>query len=292
LNILITGASGFLGSALAIRFVEMQHQVSLLVRGNSNLQRLGNTSIFKIGRCDTDSEISKFISDSNPDVIIHAASCYGRDGESYLKILDSNVRFGTVILNSIKSLEKKIVFVNSGTVLSENASFYAFTKIQFEKLASFIAKKSTPTIQFINIKLQHMYGPGDDESKFSTYVIHACKNNIQSLPLTFGEQRRDFIYIDDVVDAYVKILDNLSKFNISQKIELGSGVTLCLRDFVETVHRLTNSTTELAFGALPYRENDEMIMVANIELLQGLGWAPKFNLETGIKKIIAMESVK
>ena len=292
MNILITGASGFLGSALAIRFAGMQHEVSLLVRGNSNLQRLGNTSIFKIGRCDTDSEIDKFISDSNPDVIIHAASCYGRDGESYLKILDSNVRFGTVILNSIKSLKKKITFVNSGTVLEKDVSFYSLTKIQFEELGLFIAKKSTPTIQFINIKLQQMFGPGDDESKFPTYVIRACKNNIPNLPLTSGEQKRDFIYIDDVVDAYVKILDNLSKFNISQQIELGSGVAPSIRDFVDSVHRLTNSNTKLLFGKIPYRENDEMIMVADIEMLRQLGWAPKTDLEAGIKKIIEMEAVK
>ena len=154
----------------------------------------------------------------------------------------------------------------------------------------FIAKKSTPTIQFINIKLQQMFGPGDDESKFPTYVIRACKNNIPNLPLTSGEQKRDFIYIDDVVDAYVKILDNLSKFNISQQIELGSGVAPSIRDFVDSVHRLTNSNTKLLFGKIPYRENDEMIMVADIEMLRQLGWAPKTDLEAGIKKIIEMEA--
>lgn len=292
MNLLITGASGFLGSALAIRFAGMQHEVSLLAREDSNLHRLGNTSIFKIGRCDTDLEINQFICHVSPDVIIHAASCYGRGGESYLEMLDSNVRFGVAILNSVKNLEKKIAFINAGTALSEDVSFYAFTKIQFEKLVSFIAKTSIPHIQFINVKLQHMYGPGDDESKFSTYVVHACKNNVQSLPLTSGEQRRDFIYIDDVVDAYVKILDNLTEFDDCQKIELGSGVALRLRDFVETVHRLTNSTTELLFGTIPYRENDAMTMVANIRTLKDLGWVPQFNIETGIKKIIEMETAR
>ena len=292
MNILITGASGFLGSALAVRFAEMQHQVSILVRENSNLQRLGTTSIFKIGRCDTDLEINQFISNVKPDVVIHTASCYGRGGESYLRMLDSNVRFGAVILNSVKGLEKKISFINSGTVLAEDVSYYSYTKTQFEKLGFFIAKTSIPHIQFINIKLQHMFGPGDDISKFPAYVVHACKNNIPSLPLTLGEQRRDFIYIDDVVDAYVKIMGNLSTLNICQQIELGSGVAPRLRDFVETVRRLTNSNTELLFGDIPYRENDEMIMVANNEILESLGWAPRFDIETGIKKIIEMEAAK
>lgn len=292
MKILITGAGGFLGSALARRLSEMDHQISLLVRKNTNLSRLQDVSPFKIGRCLTDLEIYQFIVDVSPDVVIHTACCYGRDGESTLQIIDSNIRFGALILNAIKDLEKNISFMNTGTVLARDVSLYALTKIQFEELGFYISNASNQNIQFINIKLQHMYGPGDDTSKFTSYVINACKNNVPTLPLTLGEQKRDFIYIDDVVDAYVRVLENMAKFDGQQQIELGSGVAHRLRDFVETAHKLTKSKTELLFGRIPYRENDAMCMVANIDELKKLGWIPRFDIEIGIKKTIEMDPTR
>ncbi|MBT8547951.1 NAD(P)-dependent oxidoreductase [Polynucleobacter paneuropaeus] len=290
MNILITGAGGFLGSALARRIGEMDHQVSLLVRKKTNLYRLTDLSPFKIGRCETEAEINEFISDVCPDLVIHTACCYGRGGESPLQIIDSNVWFGMALLNAIKGLEKKVSFINTGTVLSRDVSLYALTKIQFEELGSYIANASNQNIQFINIKLQHMYGPGDDASKFTSYVINVCKNNVPALPLTLGEQKRDFIYIDDVVDAYVKIVEGATTLKNVEKIDLGSGVAPRLRDFVDTVHKLTNSKTELLFGEIPYRENDAMCMVANIDALKKLGWIPRFDIAAGIKKTIEMDA--
>jgi CDP-paratose synthetase len=289
LNIVITGAGGFLGSALARRLGQMDHRIFLLVRNSTSLCRLQDISPFKIGRCESDPEINEFISDASPDVVIHTACCYGRAGESPLQIIDSNIFFGISLLSAIKSLEKKVSFINTGTVLSRDVSFYALTKIQFEELGAYISSTPNQSIQFINIKLQHMYGPGDDPSKFTSYVINACKNNVPTLPLTFGDQKRDFIYIDDVVDAYIKIIEGGNNLNKIEKINLGSGIASRVRDFVETAHKLTNSKTELLFGKIPYRDNEEMSLVADIEPLKRLGWIPKIDIKTGIKKTIEMD---
>ena len=289
MNILITGGSGYLGSSLACKLGEMGYSVSLLIRKNTNLYRLANLSHYEIGRVETDQEVNHFISMVCPDVVIHAACCYGRNGESHLQLIDSNIRLGVMILNAIQKLKKKILFINTGTVLPKSVSLYGLTKNQFEELGLYISNNLSKYIQFLNIKLQHMYGPGDDASKFTSHVINACKNNVEALSLTLGEQERDFIYIDDVVDAYVKILENRLKLDGLQKIELGSGVAVRLRDFVETAHKLTNSQTKLLFGEVPYRENDVMRMVANIDTLKNMGWIPKFDLEAGIKKTIEMD---
>ncbi len=292
MNILITGASGFLGSALARRLSKIDYQVSLLARKNTDLYRLPDLSSYQIGRCESDQEINQFISDISPDVVIHTACCYGRNGESMPEIIDSNIRFGALILNAMNSLGKKYSFINTGTVLSKNVSFYALTKIQFEELGEYEANRSNKKLQFINIKLQHMYGPGDHGSKFTSYVINACMNNAPTLPLTLGEQKRDFIYIDDVVEAYVKVLENLSILERVQQIELGSGEAVYLRNFIEITHQLTGSRTELLFGQIPYRENDDMCMVANIEVLKKLGWKPRFDIASGIKKTIEMDALR
>lgn len=286
MKILITGGSGFLGSALTLRLTQMDHQIFLLMRKKTNLQRFKPSSSIKIGRCDSDVEICKFINEASPDVVIHTACCYGRNLETFVEIIDANIRYGALILNALKALEKKVTFINTSTILSKENNLYALTKNQFEELGTAIASTSKYDIQFINIKLQHMYGPGDDSSKFTSYVIDACKSNVPTLPLTLGRQKRDFIYLDDVVDAYICIIENLNKLKLNEKIELGSGFVHYLHEFVEIAHKLTNSKTKLLFGAVPYRDGESMNMIANIEGLKKLGWTPKFNISAGIKKIL------
>lgn len=142
---------------------------------------------------------------------------------------------------------------------------------------------------FINVLLQHMYGPGDDASKFTTHVLHACHRNDPVLKLTAGEQARDFIYIDDVVSAYDTLLTQRHQLDTVQDIDVGSGVAPTIRQFVETAHRLTASRTELLFGALPYRANEAMHCLANVARMTQLGWVPAFDLNAGLKKTIELE---
>src|SRR5437870_11566277 len=95
-----------------------------------------------------------------------------------------------------------------------------------------------------------MYGPGDDSVKFTNYVIDAWLSNVPTLNLTEGTQERDFIYIDDVVSAYMLLLQRLASMDLSYyDIALGSGETVSIKTLVETIHRLANSKTNLAFGA-------------------------------------------
>jgi nucleoside-diphosphate-sugar epimerase len=286
LNILITGGGGFLGSALAKRFSETKNQISLLVRKSTKLQRIPDLSKFKLGICETDQDINQFIYTFRPDVVIHTACSYGRNGENMAQMIDSNIRFGVSVLEALMALDKNTTFINTSTVLSEDANLYAQTKILFDKLGFYISDISNKKIQFINVKLHMMYGPGDDLTKFPTYVIESCRRNSPELPLTNGEQLRDFIYVDDVAVAYEKILENIHRMKQKEEIEVGTGVGIRIKDFVEVVHKMCNSKTELQFGKIPYYKNDEMYLVANITSLKLLGWKPIFNIDQGIKKIL------
>jgi nucleoside-diphosphate-sugar epimerase len=134
-----------------------------------------------------------------------------------------------------------------------------------------------------------MYGPGDDASKFTTYVLHACHRNDPALRLTAGEQMRDFVYIDDVVSAYATLLEQSDSLESTVDIDVGSGDAPAVRKFVEIVHALTKSNSELQFGAVAYRPNEAMFCKADIARMQALGWQPKFDLSTGIKKTIELE---
>jgi nucleoside-diphosphate-sugar epimerase len=137
-----------------------------------------------------------------------------------------------------------------------------------------------------------MYGPGDDPSKFTTWIVQSCLKNIDKIELTPGEQKRDFIYIEDVVDAYKLLLEKAGDLNdCFQEFDLGSGKAVPIREFAEAVKRLTGADTELAFGAKPYRENEIMQSEADISRLLDLGWRPKYGLIKGIMKIIKLKSI-
>jgi nucleoside-diphosphate-sugar epimerase len=95
-----------------------------------------------------------------------------------------------------------------------------------------------------------------------------------------------------VVSAYDTLLMQRHSLEPVQDIELGFGVAPSIRQFVESVHRLSGSRTELLFGAIPYRANEAMHCLANLERMAQLGWTPAFDLDAGLKKTIEMEFKK
>ena len=98
---------------------------------------------------------------------------------------------------------------------------------------------------------------------------------------------RDFIYIDDVVSAYLTVI---TKKNLTEKwfteYEVGSGDSITIRKFVETVHKISDSKTHLEFGAIPYRKGEVMNSQADVSALKALGWRCDVNLENGLKQTI------
>jgi len=290
LNIFLTGASGFLGSVVALHWLHAGHQVALLLRPNSKLDRLqGLHASFDIGRCTTDEEVAAFVKRVQPEVVVHTACAYGRQGETSLQLFDANLRLGLVLIQALQNAAEPVTFINSGSALAPEVSPYALSKNQFAQWGRMLATQNTGAFQFINVLLQHMYGPGDDASKFTTHVLHACHRNDPVLKLSAGEQARDFIYIDDVVSAYDTLLMQRHQLEPAQDMDVGSGVAPSIRQFVESAHRLSGSRTELLFGAIPYRANEAMHCLANLERMAQLGWTPAFDLDAGLKKTIELE---
>jgi CDP-paratose synthetase len=290
MRILLTGASGFLGSALAQQLILKGFELALLLRPTSTLDRLNELKDASvISRYSSETDIDLIVNHFKPDVVIHTACSYGRKHESMVQVSDANVRFGLFILQSLMRSGRSVTFINTGTALSPQVSLYALSKKQFSEWGSAFAMQSDKKLRFVNIELQHMYGPRDDASKFTTQVLHACQRNEPILELTSGEQKRDFIYIDDVVSAYVVITELREQLETAVNIQVGSGEAPTVREFVESVHHLTKSTTHLQFGSLPYRPNEAMLCQANITQMKALGWLPSFDLKSGIKKMIELE---
>lgn len=146
----------------------------------------------------------------------------------------------------------------------------------------------------MNIALEHFYGPFDDESKFTTMIFHKLMRGELSIDLTPGDQKRHFIYIDDVVRAFYCILDKLDNLPPGfSSFEVSTEQSISIREFVLLATSIIgNASTQLNFGAIPYRANELMDSRTDISALKALGWRPKVSLEKGIQLTIEKESIK
>ena len=284
-KILLTGVTGFLGSHLAKALLAVGYEVVALKRKSSSLHRVApvvqDIDFFDIEGLDFD---QLFRDCGKIDAIIHTATCYGRNNESVSEIFASNTEFPLRLLDAGNRAGVE-AFFNTDTILDKYLNLYALSKNQLLQWGRFFSMHEK--IHFGNVRLEHFYGPDDDDTKFATYVIKSCLDNIPELKLTPGEQKRDFIYIDDVVSVYLLLLEKMGSFsNPFMESDIGSGQAVSIREFVEAVHRITASKTHLAFGALPYREGEVMLSEANIAPLMELGWTCSTNLEEGLRTAI------
>jgi nucleoside-diphosphate-sugar epimerase len=287
MRFLITGITGYLGSHIARFLVDQGYQIAGLIRESSKLNRLDDY-VHKIDLITYKNlEDLKTISLDAEDIICHFATCYGRNQESLSETIEANYLMPIYLLQ-LATKKKGISFCNCSTSLPRFVNPYSLSKAQFSEWGQYLSEVSN--VVFVDLIMEHFYGPNDDNSKFISNLISKLKNNDSMLmDLTPGEQIRDFIYIDDAVSAIVTILNAIQKNELVSnymKIPVGSGVGTSIRQIVEKIHQKLNSSVGLNFSALPYRKIEAMYSVADISLLKSFGWQPEFGIDDGIAKII------
>lgn len=286
MTILLAGSTGFLGSYLLKAFVDSGHKVIALKRASSKTYRIDNY-IAKYTSYDIDKVELNTIFEMYPiDTVVNTVTNYGRSDKKISSIVETNLLFGLKLLE--ESVNHNVhTFINTDTLLDRNLNAYALSKGQLVDWMHFLSHHST---KMINIKIEHMYGPLDDENKFIYWVINQLKQNVEKIDLTSGQQKRDFIYISDIVSAFETILENMDHLSYFEDFELGTGNATEVKKFVEQIvlelQQIQTIHTQLNFGAIPYRDNENMCMAADISKLKELGWDPMVSIENGIKKII------
>ena len=289
--ILLTGVTGFLGSQLLIDLLDKNYEVVALKRSFSNTVRirsiLGDKKLhlFDIDLVDS-GEIFKMYS---IDTIIHTATEYGRNQTPVFKILEVNLllplRLAELgIINGVKTFINTDTYFNKGKSSYSNLLNYSLSK---KSLLFWLAKLSG-NLNVINIVLEHMYGAYDSETKFVENMIqNIAVQRVPRISLTKGHQKRDFIYMGDVVSAYLILVEYGRNHNfLLETFELGSGRCTKIKDFCKEIKSLSNSPTILAFGDIHYRADEIMESKADISKLQRLGWSPTFAVSEGLERIL------
>lgn len=288
-KILLTGATGFLGSHLLKGLLEKTNdEIIILKRSFSNTFRIEKIMQNpRIKAYDIDKmPLERIFQETQIETIIHCATNYGRNNEDILNIVQSNLILPLSLLQLAIKYEIK-TFINTDTIIDKNVNHYSLSKNHFLDWLKVYSSK----IKCINLNLEHFYGALDNNTKFTTHIIKSLLNNVDNIDLTKGEQKRYFIYIDDVVDAFLAILENIDKLEKSFiSFEVSTENNISIKDFVLLVKKLTNNTkTNLNFGKIPYKENELMNCQTDISKLKKLGWSPKYRLENGLSITIKKE---
>ena len=290
---MITGVSGFLGSHL-LKFLlaTTNYKFVAIKRETSNLFRLLDIDSTRVEFFDVSNDFNDLedaFKDKNILSIIHCATNYGKKGESCVDILHTNLIF------PIKLLELAIKYNVESFINTD--SYFNKPQMSYQYLQNYsLSKKSlllwlklySEKIKIANVVLEHIYGPQDNLSKFVPFLINEiAKKNSSSVDLTGGEQKRDFIYIDDVVKAYKYILDfTLNKYLKFKQFNIGTGKAYSIKELACEIKKQSKSSTKLNFGALPYRVDEIMISQADNSEMKNIGWEAEYDLRKGIGEYI------
>lgn len=278
-TILITGINGYLGSHLA-KALSAEYNIVGLEYSLENLFRIADCN-YKVYSA-KDGIPEAVFTEQVIDIVVHTATFYGRNNEDFIQLFNSN------LYSPFSLLDKAIkygceLFVNTDTILDRFVSTYALTKRQFQEWL-YLRKNE---IKVINMQLEHFYGPGASPTNFITAMINKLKNNEPQIDLTMGEQQRDFVYIDDVVNAYLTVIGKQAQLaDPYTSYQVCTNQLISIKELMMTLKDLTKSNSNLNFGTVPYRENELMHSETDNTSLVKLGCNPQYTIQEGLQNTI------
>lgn len=297
----VTGATGFVGSFLVRQLLADGHEVHAMIRNpeGASCWRIADViSQIRVVKGDLAhlDPLSELLPVLRPDVIFHLAwEGVGSEARNSPVQLIQNVN-STLQLLELCRLSKCPVFVGLGSqaeygiangLLGEDSSCNPVTSYGVAKHAlSVLALKfgEITKTRIVWSRLFSAYGPKDDPKHLLPHLINVMLDG-GCPPLTRGEQRWDYLYIEDAVAALVSAA---SCPDASGIFNLASGSVHSLRDVIESARNLVDPNIDLRFGELPYRPDQVMHLQADISRLRAAtGWEPKVGLKEGLKKTVA-----
>ncbi len=296
--VLITGGAGFIGSNLTFRLLRKNFEVHLLCKKETNLWRLNHVlkkiKIHSTSLSDKNTLV-QLLKKINPAAIFHLAA-YGVNStqNDVDKMIDVNIQSTYNLLFAAKDINYK-VFVNAGssseygfkenpmkeTDFLEPNGFYSVTKASATYLCQVFAKLYNKPI--VCVRLFSVYGPYEEKNR----LIPTITENLftgKSIKITEKNVRHDFIYIEDVVNALMKMIKKGSRLS-GEVLNIGSGKEYTNLEVVRELLKVTRLKVKIENGEFKERNWDHEHWVADNSLAKKLlSWTPKFPLEAGLLK--------
>lgn len=295
-TILLTGATGFLGSHLLEALLAEGYLIVLLKRSTSDTWRIENllprTAVYDIDKVSLEQvfEIHKV------DAILHLATLYRKydSGKEIAEMLASNVTFPCELIE-VGLRHGVKAFVNTGTFfevdcsslpVTENAAsqpfnFYAKTKLAFES----ILRGYTPALSSVTLRLFSPYGPRDNEKLIPILLRKSLAD--EKIELSQGLQKLDFIYVSDIVRAYLAALKYCQREeNVHQVFNIGTGRPTSIREVVSILEQALQKPIVKQWGAVAVNEIP-IVFADTSKARELLGWESNVSIEEGLNETLS-----
>lgn len=299
---LITGATGFVGACLARRLVREGAEVHLLVRQDSDRWRIQDI-LPRVKEHLADlrdrERLREVVRGVRPHVILHCAAYGGYHfQQDATTIIETNF-LGTINLVDALSGVAYDCFVNTGSSseyghktqpMSEGDILEPLAAYGVAKAASTLfcqAKARAEGLPIVTLRLFSPYGCYEEPTRLVPYAIQCCLSG-KDPELSSGEFVRDFVYVGDVVDAY--LVAAAAPPSPGEIVNIGSGEQHSVRTVVERIIALSSASVRPRWGKQAPRVFDTTFWVADISKAKALwGWAPSTSLDEGLARTIAWQ---
>ncbi|MEM8873014.1 MAG: NAD-dependent epimerase/dehydratase family protein [Planctomycetota bacterium] len=300
---LVTGGAGFIGSNIALRLAETGHDVvatdSFASATWKNLAKFTGDVLTLRSRDDLNSIVKL----APYDAIFHQASITGvidtttgaslSEAELQQPMLLNNVEMFRGLLDHAAETGARMIWASSCSVYGQGPvpmkedqpkdplNSYAFSKLTMERMAERYAPKLAHPI--VALRYSNVYGPGEAHKGKLASMIHqlALQMRAGKRPRIFtdGSQKRDFVYIDDVVQANVKALDakEAGAFNV------GAGQSWSFNEIVATLNDVLGTDLAPDYFENPYGFTQDWTETNLDKSRSVLGYQPEFDIAAGVK---------
>ncbi|HEY7118734.1 MAG TPA: ADP-glyceromanno-heptose 6-epimerase [Tepidisphaeraceae bacterium] len=293
MRVLVTGGAGFIGSNLAKRLIAEGHDVTVLDDFSSahwsNLAELKGDVV----TCDIAEGCG--VLDSLPafDVVFHQASITDTTVHDQRRMMQKNVEGFRILLELAIKWKSRVIWASSASIYGRRQppnsetqppdplNVYAASKMVMERLAECYRERLKQPI--IGLRYFNVYGPGEDHKGKFASMIHQLARQMRAGKrpriFTAGEQKRDFVYVDDVVQANLKAVTARE----SGVYNVGCGQAFTFNQVVAELNRVMGTELPPEYFDNPYSFTQDWTEANVSESRRALGYEPRYDLRKGIE---------
>jgi dolichol-phosphate mannosyltransferase len=299
-RVIVTGGTGFIGANLTRRLLNEGHEIHLLVRPGYSPRRIQaireDVHLHEIELQDIES-LRGVVRRIRPDWVFHLAASGAYSWQTDLAQMVRTNIVGTINLVEACLQAGFETFINTGssseygfkrtapteTEWLEPNSHYAVTKASASLFCRYTAQSRN--VRLYTLRLYSVYGPYEEPKRLMPTLIRLGLEG-KLPPLVNPETARDYVYIDDVADAYL-LAATRSIQEPGAIYNIGSGVQTFLREVVHVARQELGIVVEPEWGTMPQRIWDTNTWVADIQKSSDeLGWRPQFTFRQGFRKMV------
>lgn len=296
MNILVTGATGFVGRNLCGQFAQSKgNTIFALIRPTSVTDGL-DPKIHLLPYDNDIAQLAETLKKRNVEGVVHLASLFlpTHQPTDIDRLVDGNLRLGMHVLEAAV-LANIRWFINTSSFWQHYrnrryspVALYAATKQAFETILQYYRESSN--LDIVTLELFDTYGPDDKRPKLLNLLKRAWSSG-DKLLLSPGRQQLNMVYIDDVVDAYILLMEKIhsASHELRPYYCVSARELLSLRDVVRVFSEVVGQDLAIEWGGKPYRKREIMNPKPLYPLIPG--WAQKYSLEAGIRRMFEVEGI-